>query len=451
MRRTESRAFCVLLAVLLLALPLSTDGFALFREDDTPASVAAEFGWDADSLDGDGWDVFYTAEDLAGTDAALFHPDGFAVRIPRASQYGAEYFSDLVETASAYLGLGEDGLSGADIAALAVSEYEACEQEVREGRTGERRETGRDNCTMYTRYWGLNAPWCAMFICWLADRCGYLDGSTFPDHVIYRCGVGRGGFLQWFRDNGNRICRIRETKPFGGSYAPVPGDILIFGRAPGGHDHIGIVTEADGQKIVTVEGNVRDRVMRIEYRAGTLASWGWADAYVIHVEYPLSAGTGGLSREDAASLWDSMAVPTKDAVFRLARERYGYDESAVEAMFAYVGGESGGYYASQRGDPYIEYLYGSIAVNQMSLYRDGESFLRWIHSWAPDGYYSWSRLRSRARYPNAATRKAVYLALLNPHPEAYYGYGTGTAPVRYIYTFTDAAGDRIWIRPRDTG
>lgn len=102
-------------------------------------------------------------------------------------------------------------------------------------------------------YWswygfGSRVEWCACFVSWCADQCGYIDTGVCPKFS----GCGNG--VQWFKDRGQWI---------DGSAEPVPGMIIFFdwdnkggsGPQDGEADHVGIVQKVEDGIIYTVEGN----------------------------------------------------------------------------------------------------------------------------------------------------------------------------------------------------
>lgn len=102
-------------------------------------------------------------------------------------------------------------------------------------------------------YWswygfGRRVEWCACFVSWCADQCGYIDMGVCPKFA----GCGNG--VQWFKDRGQWI---------DGSAEPVPGMIIFFdwdnkggsGPQDGEADHVGIVQKVENGIIYTVEGN----------------------------------------------------------------------------------------------------------------------------------------------------------------------------------------------------
>ena len=94
--------------------------------------------------------------------------------------------------------------------------------------------------------------WCAIFVSWCADQCGYLN-STVPNFSY--CDTG----ITWFKSRG-------QWMPGGGSYLPSPGDIVFFDWQPNGSaDHVGIVDSCDGLYIWTIEGNSGNAVRQRKY------------------------------------------------------------------------------------------------------------------------------------------------------------------------------------------
>ena len=102
-------------------------------------------------------------------------------------------------------------------------------------------------------YWswygfGIRVEWCACFVSWCANQCGYIDTGVCPKFA----GCGNG--VQWFKDRGQWI---------DGSAEPVPGMIIFFdwdntggsGPQDGEADHVGIVQKVEDGIIYTIEGN----------------------------------------------------------------------------------------------------------------------------------------------------------------------------------------------------
>lgn len=102
-------------------------------------------------------------------------------------------------------------------------------------------------------YWswygfGSRVEWCACFVSWCADQCGYIGTGVCPKFA----GCGNG--VQWFQERGQWL---------DGSAEPVPGMIVFFdwdnkggsGPQDGEADHVGIVQKVENGIIYTVEGN----------------------------------------------------------------------------------------------------------------------------------------------------------------------------------------------------
>ena len=105
-------------------------------------------------------------------------------------------------------------------------------------------------------YWswygfGSRVEWCACFVSWCANECGYIDTGVIPKFAGCVNGV------QWFKDRGQWM---------DGSGEPVPGMIIFFdwdnkgssGPQDGLSDHVGIVQKVENGIVYTVEGNSGD-------------------------------------------------------------------------------------------------------------------------------------------------------------------------------------------------
>ena len=101
---------------------------------------------------------------------------------------------------------------------------------------------------------GGRVEWCACFVSWCANQCGYIDKGIIPKFAL----VGDG--VDWFKARG----RLRNNK-----YIPHPGDIIFFDwGADGTRDHVGFVERCDGKIVYTIEGNSGDACKRLAYRVG---------------------------------------------------------------------------------------------------------------------------------------------------------------------------------------
>ena len=92
--------------------------------------------------------------------------------------------------------------------------------------------------------------WCAMFVSFCLSYAGIPD-EVFPYD---------SGTINWV-DNLKHKGMFRDAL----DYTPVPGDIVFFDWDNGRADHVGIVTEVEGSKIWTIEGNREPVVKEYEY------------------------------------------------------------------------------------------------------------------------------------------------------------------------------------------
>ena len=110
----------------------------------------------------------------------------------------------------------------------------------------------------YWSWYGFtnHVEWCACFVSWCADQCGYLDSGTYPK--FSGCVFG----MQWFQQRGLWL---------DGSAEPTPGMLIFFDWAAqdGVPDHVGIVEKVENGTVYTVEGNSRDMCRQKQYALGS--------------------------------------------------------------------------------------------------------------------------------------------------------------------------------------
>ena len=93
--------------------------------------------------------------------------------------------------------------------------------------------------------------WCALFVSWCEDQCGYLKSEEAPKFAIVSDGA------DWFV--------LRDQWRLMGD-TPEPGDLIFFDwNQDGGRDHVGIVTGVVDDKVFTVEGNSSDLCRQKRY------------------------------------------------------------------------------------------------------------------------------------------------------------------------------------------
>ena len=116
----------------------------------------------------------------------------------------------------------------------------------------------------YWSWYGFNSrvAWCACFVSWCANECGYIDAGVIPKFAGCVWGV------DWFQDRGQWA---------DGTATPVPGMIIFFdwdspngesGPQDGLSDHVGIVQKVEDGYVYTIEGNASDSCAQRRYRIG---------------------------------------------------------------------------------------------------------------------------------------------------------------------------------------
>ncbi len=123
----------------------------------------------------------------------------------------------------------------------------------------------------YWSWYGFNnrVEWCACFVSWCANECGYIDAGVIPKFA------GCTGGSNWFKDRG----LWQEN-----SYEPHPGDLVFFdwdnkgssGPQDNVPDHVGIVERVENGVVYTVEGNSGDSCRQRSYSVGHYEIWGYA-------------------------------------------------------------------------------------------------------------------------------------------------------------------------------
>lgn len=90
-------------------------------------------------------------------------------------------------------------------------------------------------------YYGFEDNWCAMFVSYCADSCGFIQSGIIPKYAS--CDSG----MQWFKSKG-----LWQSRSSG--YEPKPGDIIFYGT-DSDSNHTGIVEKCEGGYVYTIEGN----------------------------------------------------------------------------------------------------------------------------------------------------------------------------------------------------
>ena len=115
----------------------------------------------------------------------------------------------------------------------------------------------------YWSWYGFDGrvEWCACFVSWCADQCGYIDSGVIPKFA----GCVNGS--QWFKDRGQWQ---------DGGFTPEAGQIIFFDwEGDGETDHVGIVERCENGIVYTVEGNSRDACRQRSYPVGSSSIYGY--------------------------------------------------------------------------------------------------------------------------------------------------------------------------------
>ena len=120
----------------------------------------------------------------------------------------------------------------------------------------------------YWSWYGFpsRVEWCACFVSWCADQCGYIDSGIIPR--FSGCEQGAG----WFKAR-----NLWQD----GSATPTSGTIIFFdwvdgdGTQDGSPDHVGIVEKVENGRVYTIEGNSGDACQQNSYPIGYFEIFGY--------------------------------------------------------------------------------------------------------------------------------------------------------------------------------
>mgnify|MGYP003291891471 FL=1 len=124
-------------------------------------------------------------------------------------------------------------------------------------------QLGNEGGQPYWSWYGFDSrvEWCACFVSWCADQCGYIESGIIPKFA--GCVDG----ANWFKGNGQWQDR---------SYEPSAGDIIFFDwEGDGETDHVGIVEKCENGVVYTVEGNSGDACRQKQYTVGSSSIYGY--------------------------------------------------------------------------------------------------------------------------------------------------------------------------------
>lgn len=124
-------------------------------------------------------------------------------------------------------------------------------------------QVGNQGGQPYWSWYGFDSrvEWCACFVSWCADQCGYIESGLVPKFA--GCVDG----ANWFKSNGKWQDR---------TYEPKAGDIIFFDwEGDGTTDHVGIVEKCENGTVYTVEGNSGDACKQRQYAVGSSNIYGY--------------------------------------------------------------------------------------------------------------------------------------------------------------------------------
>ena len=124
-------------------------------------------------------------------------------------------------------------------------------------------QLGNEGGQPYWSWYGFEGrvEWCACFVSWCADQCGYIESGIIPK--FSGCVDG----ANWFKGNGQWQDR---------NYEPQAGNIIFFDwEGDGETDHVGIVEKCENGVVYTVEGNSGDACRQNQYTVGSSSIYGY--------------------------------------------------------------------------------------------------------------------------------------------------------------------------------
>ena len=123
-------------------------------------------------------------------------------------------------------------------------------------------QIGNEGEDKFWKWYGFeeHVHWCACYVSWCANECGYIDKGIIPKFAVCTDGI------TWFKER-------NQWHDRGESYYPIIGDIIFFdwyeedGSQDGNSAHVGIVTRTDitNRNIYTIEGNTSNKCAERKY------------------------------------------------------------------------------------------------------------------------------------------------------------------------------------------
>ena len=125
-------------------------------------------------------------------------------------------------------------------------------------------QIGNEGGQKFWEWFGFTerVDWCAIFVSWCEDQCGYINDGKAPSFALVSDGSN------WFMDRGQWL---------GPDATPEAGDLIFFDwEQDDSRDHVGIVTGVADGMVFTVEGNSSDRCRQKRYPLDDPLIYGYA-------------------------------------------------------------------------------------------------------------------------------------------------------------------------------
>lgn len=231
-----------------------------------------------------------------------------------------------------------------------------------------RSQVGNTGGEPYWSWYGFNSrvEWCACFVSWCANECGYIDSGIIPKYASCSAGVS------WFKDKNE----WRDN-----SYTPKAGDIVFFDwDGDGDPDHTGIVASAENDCIQTIEGNTSS------------SDWSNGDCCEIKIRrtaYVLGYGTPAYPVPDV----ELGNGTTEEQVYTYLRSR-GYSKAAACGILGNMYQESGVDPYSCADDPSSP----SAGICQWESYRDKNGRWKALSDYAASKGKPWTDLKMQLEF-----------------------------------------------------
>lgn len=138
-----------------------------------------------------------------------------------------------------------------------------------------------------------NAPWCAIFVTWVAKHTTVNNVNLFDDVITRNNSLtsfaSTTGNIMFFHNQNN--LEFHPASQYGGNYIPKKGDYIFFdwdkvwnkkmdfNSIYAAAEHTGMVEKASNQRVYTIEGNSNHKVSKNEYPLNSKSILGYGSWY----------------------------------------------------------------------------------------------------------------------------------------------------------------------------